>query len=208
MTRRYIDVTEHVVCVDDMTTISGDFPMTNTPLLTKQFLTDDVIRNLSPPATGMMIFMDDDAPGLPGTGVPGFGVRITATGFRAFIIRYRARETGKQPVFTIGRFPLLKTERARERARNLRVEIEEGRDPQAERAASRAEPTVNQLADRFEAEHLPMKRPSTAVNYRTLLRLHMRPAIGRMRVNDVALADIEQMHRSVTKGLRQNKSFI
>ena len=163
------------------------------------FLTDTIVRNLQPPAKGAKIHRDADAPGAPGTGVTGFGIRITAAGFRAFVLEYRSRETGDQRVFTIGRFPTIKTERAREKARNLRAEIEDGVDPQAERVAKRHEATVNDLADRFEREHLPLKKPSTAESYSRLLRLYIRPHLGRMRINTVTQADTERLCRAVTK---------
>jgi len=163
------------------------------------FLTDTFVRNLQPPAKGAKIHRDADAPGVPGTGVTGFGIRITAAGFRAFVLEYRSRETGDQRVFTIGRFPTIKTERAREKARNLRAEIEDGLDPQAERVAKRHEATVHDLADRFEREHLPLKKPSTAESYSRLLRLYIRPHLGRMRISTVTQADTERLCRAVTE---------
>ena len=36
--------------------------------------------------------------------VPGFGLRVTAAGARAFVLRYRRRSDGRQRVFTIGGF--------------------------------------------------------------------------------------------------------
>jgi Arm DNA-binding domain len=149
---------------------------------TKQFLTDDLVRNhLPPPAKGAKIYRDADVPDAPGTGVTGYGVRITAKGVKALVLEYRDRETGDQKTYTIGRWPRMKVERGRDLARTLRAKIEEGLDPQGERVAKRNEVTVSDLADRFEREHLPMKKPSTAENYARLLRLYVRPHLGKMR---------------------------
>jgi integrase len=115
------------------------------------------------------------------------------------VIQYRDRETGDQKTYKIGRWPAVKVERGREVARKLRAKIEEGFDPQGDRAAKRAEATVNDLADRFEREHLPRKRPSTAENYARLLRLYIRPHLGRTRVSAVERADVERMLRDVTE---------
>ena len=52
--------------------------------------------------------------------------------------------------------------RARAKARELRRLIDEGGDPLADIEAERAAPTVDELCDRFEQEHLPRKRPGTA----------------------------------------------
>jgi hypothetical protein len=44
----------------------------------RAFITDDVVRQLVPPARGNTIIWDDDAPGMPDSKVVGFGARITA----------------------------------------------------------------------------------------------------------------------------------
>lgn len=69
-------------------------------------------------------------------------------------------------------------------------------DVEAERAA----PTVAQLCDRFEAEHLPRKRASTRREYVSMLRNYIRPHFGiHTKVADVAFADIDGLHRKITK---------
>src|SRR5208283_1365693 len=65
------------------------------------------------------------------------------------------------------------------------------------RHAERAAPSINDLADRFEAEHLPRKRASTQAEYRRLLRAHIRPTLGAKRVADLRLNDIEALHRRI-----------
>ena len=58
------------------------------------------------------------------------------------------------------------TTAARTEASRLRRLIDEGGDPLADIEAERAAPTVWDLCDRFEQEHLPRKRPGTADGYR------------------------------------------
>jgi hypothetical protein len=71
----------------------------------------------------------------------------------------------------------------------------------ADRHADRAAPTMNDLADRFDAEHLSKRRPSTEVDYRSILRLYVRPTLGTMKVIDVRHTDIERL-----QGRRQFRS--
>ena len=60
-------------------------------------------------------------------------------------------------------------------------------------------PTVSELIDRFEAEHLPRKRPGTAEDYRRMLRVWVRPHFGEhAKVRDVDFADIDRLHRRIT----------
>ena len=126
-------------------------------------LTDAAIRRLPTPSKGNKIHYDDD--------VKGFGCRVTAAGARSFILNYLVRGGGRERRFTIGRFPDWSATAARAKARELRRGIDDGGDPLADLEAEREAPTVTELCDRFEAEHLPRKRPGTAEDYRRMLRV-------------------------------------
>jgi integrase len=109
------------------------------------------------------------------------------------------RGTGRERRYTIGQFPDWSTTAARARARELRRDIADGGDPLGDLQDQRAAPTVAQLADRFEAEHLPRKASSTAGEYRRILRIHVRPFFGlHTKVADIAFADIDRLHRRIT----------
>jgi site-specific recombinase XerD len=102
--------------------------------------------------------------------------------------------------YTIGQFPDWSTTAARAKARELRREIDAGGDPLAEIEAERSAPTVAEVIDRFEAEHLPRKRPQTARDYRRMLDNHIRPHFGaHAKVADVVYADVDALHRKITK---------
>lgn len=150
-------------------------------------LTDRIVRELSAPPTGNRVQYDAER--------NGFGLRITAAGARAFVLRYRA--AGRERMFTIGGFPDWTVSAAREKARELRRAVDSGADPMSERAAVRTAPTFNDLADRFEAEHLGKRRVVTATGYKSILKLHLRPALGRIKVADLRHADVERMHSAI-----------
>ena len=66
--------------------------------------------------------------------------------------------------------------------------------------AERDAPTVAELIDRFEAEHLPRKRAITAQEYRRTLDNHIRPHFGaHTKVADVTFADMDALHRKITR---------
>jgi hypothetical protein len=118
-------------------------------------LTENQVKTLPRPTKGTnRIHYDggEDA-------VRGFGCRITSAGAKAFILNFRAG--GRERRLTIGSFPDWSAKAAREEARALKRRIDQGEDPMAERHAERAAPTVNDLADRFEAEHLSKRRAAT-----------------------------------------------
>ncbi len=152
-------------------------------------LTDKVVRTMAPPATGNRIAYDEE--------VKGFGVRITSAGARAFILNYRA--VGRERRITIGSFPDWSVPAAREHAKGLKRDVDQGGDPMGDRHADRAAPTVNALADRFVVEHLAKRRASTVTDYQSILRLYIRPQLGMMRVAEVRHSDVEKLHSSIAK---------
>jgi integrase len=159
--------------------------------MVNQQLTDAAIRRLPLPATGNKVYFDAD--------VPGFAVRVTAKGSRSFVLQYTTRG-GRERRYTIGRCGDWTTTEARQKAKRLRHDVDEGGDPLEDRQAERDAPTVADLADRFEQEHLPRKRASTAADYKRILRLHVIPALGRLKVADVTFADIDRLHHKITRG--------
>src|SRR5262249_22677160 len=122
-------------------------------------LTDAVVKRLPLPAKASKITYDD---------VPGFGVRVTAGGARSFVLNY-VTQAGRERRCTIGGFPDWKTTAARERARELKRDIDAGGDPLGDIEDERAAPTVAELIERFVAEHVVRKRPSTGAGYRRAL---------------------------------------
>lgn len=158
----------------------------------KQRLTDSIVKKLPPPEKGYVVHRD--------TEVRGLGVRVTARGVRSFVLDYYTRG-GLDRCFTVGQYPDWSVVAARARARELRREIDAGGDPLDDVEEERAAPTVWELCDRFEAEHLPRKRASTARDYRQMLANHVRPFFGaHAKLRDVRHEDVDALHRRITKG--------
>jgi integrase len=152
-------------------------------------LTDYIVRRLPEPPKGNKIFYD--------TEVKGFGCRVTAAGSRAFVLNYRARNR-REHRCTIGSFPTWGAVAARKEAAELKKAIDRGSNPVGELKAYRDAPTVNDLCDRFIAEYLPRKRPSTQHTYRLQIENEIRPALGPLKVADVTFADTDGLHRRLT----------
>ena len=160
-------------------------------MIPRERLTDASVRRLPAPGTGKRITPDSE--------VPGFGIRITAHGARSYVLRYTTR-VGRERTYTIGDATVWRCTAARDKARELRREIEDGGDPLGEIEAEREAPTVTDLIERFRAEHLPRKRPATARDYEGLLRNHIVPHFGRhTKVADVTFEHVDALHRKITK---------
>jgi integrase len=157
-----------------------------------EHLTDATIRKLEPPEKGNTRVYDGS--------VPGFGVRITAGGHKAFIFNYRVRETGQERRFTIGSYPNWGAVAARKKARELKRLVEDGGDPLGDLEDKRAAPTMADLIERFRDEHLEKRREGTRIGYKGILRKHIEPFFGsKKKVADVIHEEIDELHRKVTE---------
>ena len=98
------------------------------------------------PANGQRLMFDDhrDAP-------RGFGLRITSTGGKVFVIRYTI--DGRQRLKTIGYWPAWGLKQARIEARRLLQQVQSGSDPLEEKRRRKAEPTIKELAGEWLDRH-------------------------------------------------------
>jgi integrase len=151
-------------------------------------LTPKLVAGIAAPARGNRIEYDTD--------VKGFGVRVTAGGAKAFVLNYR-NGAGRERRLTIGRHPEWSVGAARDEAKALLRRIDRGDDPLGQIQADRLAPTFADLADRYIAEHLPRKRPSSQEEDRALLKLA--DGLRHAKVADLGHADIAALHRKVTK---------
>lgn len=158
----------------------------------KSRLTDAIVKHLPLPGKNSKIYPDGD--------VSGLGVRVTAAGAKAYVLRYRVRGSGRERTYTIGACDNWTIGAARKEARRLRQAIDRGEDPQGDLEDQRAAPTVADLIDRFVAEHVASLRPGTAYAYGGLLDNHVRSFFGQhVKVADVTYADCDALHRKITK---------
>lgn len=167
-------------------------------------LTDKLVRSLTPPERGHFVSYDAN--------LPGFGVRVTATGARAFVLNYVV--SGRERRLTIGRFPTWSASAAREEARALKRQVNVGIDPMENRRADRQAgrkaqdaPSMQDLFERYDREHLPRKAPRAAADDRSMWRKIILPNLGRLKVAAVTPTDIDALHAEIsqTRPVRANR---
>jgi len=153
-------------------------------------LSNDVVKNLAAPESGALTVWDAD--------ITGFGVRVYAGGARSFFINYRA--DGRERRHTIGPFPRWSASAARERAKELRKLIDAGHDPAGEKRDRREAPTVQELIDRYIAEHLPTKTEGEVrKNDEKRMLAEIGSRLGKhTKVTDVHDGDVKKMHQDIT----------
>ena len=150
-------------------------------------LGDKIVKTLVAPASGNRITYDRD--------IKGFGVRITASGARSFVMNYRA--AGRERRLTIGQYPAWSVNAARIEAQTLRRKIDLGQDPMRERHDERAAPTVADLSREYIERHAVKKRSRR--DDETMIRNDIIPRLGKLKVQDVRHADFDRLHREITK---------
>lgn len=141
--------------------------------------------------------------------VAGFGVRRRTGTAVTYMLKYRTAD-GRQRWHAIGRHGSPWTpDDARDKARELLVEIVKGADPSAEKQAARKAATVAELCDLYLADaeagrlltrRKLAKKASTLATDRGRIERHIKPQLGRMPVAAVDRDDIEQFMHAVAEG--------
>ena len=153
-------------------------------------LTQTLVAKLPAPSSGNVVTWDTELTGL--------GVRATAGGAKSFILNYR-NASGIERRLTIGRYPDWDVTAARTEAKALLRKVDRGDDPLADRSGQRGAPTVAELVDRYIAEHLPSKRPSSQREDQRMIVSTVLPKLGKHKVTDVTFSDISALHREIGK---------
>ena len=123
-------------------------------------LTDRFVKSATTGGRKSPIFMDDE--------VIGFGVQVRETGRRSFTLDYMFE--GRRRRLYIGDFPDWSTAAAREQAKLIKREVDQGLDPLAARDERRTAPTVKDLIERYLTEHVPRLAPDNCNNRSRITR--------------------------------------
>lgn len=117
-------------------------------------LTKTIIDSTPPPATGDAWVWDTD--------LPGFGLRVQASGRKTYVLRYRTNDAKRtQRKLTVCRCCDAPPDKARAMARDLMTGVAGGADPAAERKPASA-PTVT-IEAMFKARIVSMKAKDRAM---------------------------------------------
>lgn len=159
-------------------------------------LTKKTVDAAAAPASGAAFLWDDH--------LSGFGVRITASGVKSFVLQYRPKGSLKSRRTTIGRYGPLTVAQARQEAQRLLASISLGADPVADARATRAaaavqELTVNDLLDKFLVEHVVRNlKPKTQLEFRLAFDRLVRPYLGSLKLTAITRGDLKRWHADIT----------
>lgn len=140
------------------------------------------------------------------TVVHGLCLRVSPAGTRTFYLIYTKATDGRRARMRLGTYPELGLKDARQKARDARGAVGEGRDPLAEKRARDAGQTVRDLVENYITRHAAEKRSGNAIARRLRKNVSGYDAEGKKLENrstgcigDVKLAELHK--RDITKAL-------
>jgi len=126
--------------------------------------------------------------------LPGFGVRCTSAGVKAYVLRYRI--AGRQRIMTLGRCAVLEVAAARAQAKERLAALYSGRDPFAGHGTIA---TVRELAEAHQRLRKGELKPKTMAGYDSLWNAHILPCIGSSAVESLSDEDVNRLRRRLAK---------
>jgi integrase len=151
-------------------------------VVTRTKLTEQRVADLPKPSRGASYTYDSSAPSL--------AIRVTAAGVRSFVVVKKIN--GKTQRITLGRFPGLRLDDARQGARRITGELAQGNDPVALLKAARARKVT--LADLWPAYLAHLKqRNRTWARDEERWETAVSPALGRKALSVIGRADCQAL---------------
>ncbi len=121
---------------------------------------------------------------------PGLGIRVTDNGHKSFVV-YR-KINGKPERITLGRYPDLSIEQARNKAMEINVAIVQGENPSNKRRLERAEATLGDLFHEYLEGYAKLHKKSWKTD-ESRFRLHLSQWSNK-KLSQITKADIQKLH--------------
>jgi len=152
---------------------------------TNEYLTDTRVKKLK--VTGKLYRVWDN-------NTPGFQVQITPKGSKTFRVQFQ-RSDGAKVQVTLGEFPSLTAEAAREKAQALRKLHRDGRDIRAHVLGEREAQDLTGLVEIWRADFAPRLKKTTLASYESIIRTTILPILGSRLVKDLGYDDVRNLYR-------------
>lgn len=139
-----------------------------------------------PPESGYTVYWDEE--------LPGFGLRVTATGVRSYVVQHRVN--GRQRRVTLGKHGVLTCEEARKKARRTITSMMDGHDPVAERRRQQAASvTLREVVEDYLANRRRRDGKPLAERTKADVRRHLKSSFGEWADKPIAGIKHEAVRR-------------
>lgn len=152
-------------------------------------LDDATIRAVSPPAAGRISISDAE--------VPGLSIRITASGAKTFSYKFWLKDEARHERITLGRFPKLRTDRARTLAQVHAAAVARGENPALALREKRRETTLGELFALFMERHARLHK-RTAQSDQDIFDRYLKP-LAEKPLSKVTPRDIGDLMQRATQ---------
>lgn len=149
------------------------------------------VDSLKPAAIDVILWDDSLA---------GFGVKITPSGHKSYVVQYRPGAGGRRATakrIVLGTHGALTPDEARKLAKRELGRVAQGQNPADERAKKKGERKVRELGTEYMEEVQARRKPSTYAEYKRLWEKHVVPTIGARTVGEVDLSHVRKLHRDL-----------
>lgn len=156
------------------------------PRLSADRLTKRTVEAAPIPPTGDATLWDSE--------LRGFGLRVYASGRRVFVLRYTVPDTRTTRWLTLGTYPALTAEAARDLAKVAAGDVAKGVDPQQDAVDVKA--TMDRVFPDYLKERQGKLAESSLTEYERIWTKSLAPVFGKKLVAAVDEATIAQWHSS------------
>lgn len=130
----------------------------------------------------------------------GLTFTLSTAGTASWVFRYR--HAGKQREMTLGNYPDMSLEKAREAARAARVMVDIGKDVAEEKRRAKAEAAAARTFREVAEDYLEGKRTiaaSTRAEWRRYLDKDIYPSLGSRAIRDISVDDLRVLVKRVAQ---------
>jgi len=132
--------------------------------------------------------------------VTGLILRVTKTGYKSFALRFWYDEQSKQ--MTIGKYGDFSLAEAREKARDLKKLVADGKDPLMQKQIEREKKpvTLSEYVEQFKADYVERKlKSSTQKTYKSRLNKILNDKMAILPLKEVSRADVRRFLKAEAK---------
>jgi integrase len=137
------------------------------------------------------------------TELTGFGLRVSPSGARSWIVEYRPGTGGRgvsKRRMVFGTPKTLTPDQARTQAAALLAKVKLGADPAGDRSDGRKADDVRSLLARFMDDHVrPKRKARTATLFDGYIKNHIEPVLGLRKAPALTRTDVERLHKTIGK---------